>query len=58
MASQYFAWKGSPEYGMNEDELWNCVCQLTSAIQAIHSSNLAVRVIEPSKILLTGTNRY
>ncbi|KAL3422743.1 pab-dependent poly -specific ribonuclease subunit pan3 [Phlyctema vagabunda] len=40
-----------------EPVLWGYIVQLTSAIKAIHDVNLAVRCIEPSKVLLTGKNR-
>lgn len=43
--------------GIKPDLLWSFVSQLTSAIKMVHGSNLAVRVIEASKILLTGKNR-
>jgi len=33
------------------------VCQVAGGIKAAHSKGLAVRVIDPSKILLTGKNR-
>jgi PAB-dependent poly(A)-specific ribonuclease subunit 3 len=37
--------------------LWSYVTQLANAIKAIHSSGLAARVIDASKILVTGKNR-
>ncbi|KAI5302444.1 Protoheme IX farnesyltransferase, mitochondrial [Ascosphaera pollenicola] len=40
-----------------EQVLWSYVTQIASALKAIHSANLAARIIEPSKILLTGKNR-
>ncbi|KAJ3320854.1 PAB-dependent poly(A)-specific ribonuclease subunit 3 [Boothiomyces sp. JEL0866] len=43
--------------GVKEEILWSIICQITSAIKIVHSSNLAVRVIEASKILITGQNR-
>eukprot|EP01134_Creolimax_fragrantissima_P008087 CFRG8087T1 len=42
---------------MQESVLWSYVIQLTSALRVIHASGMACRVIEPSKILLTGRNR-
>lgn len=38
--------------------LWSYVTQLANAIKAIHSSGLAARVIDTSKILVTGKNRF
>ncbi|SOV07975.1 related to Pab1 dependent poly(A)-specific ribonuclease PAN3 [Ustilago sp. UG-2017a] len=40
-----------------ERTLWSYLCQLTSALRSIHSSNLAARCIEASKMLRTGKNR-
>ncbi|KAJ3055482.1 PAB-dependent poly(A)-specific ribonuclease subunit 3 [Rhizophlyctis rosea] len=40
-----------------EKVLWSYITQLASALKTIHSAGLAARVIEPSKILLTGKNR-
>lgn len=40
-----------------EPVLWGYVTQIASALKAIHTVGLAARVIEPSKILLTGKNR-
>lgn len=56
---KYFARPDLSNYsGIRPDVLWSYVTQLTSAIKAVHSAGLAVRVIEASKILLTGQNRY
>ncbi|BDD57380.1 PAB-dependent poly(A)-specific ribonuclease subunit 3 [Monascus purpureus] len=40
-----------------EQVLWGYMTQIANALKAIHSNGLAARVIEPSKILLTGKNR-
>lgn len=40
-----------------EPILWSYVTQIASALKAIHSVGLAARIIDPSKILLTGKNR-
>ncbi|KAI9042969.1 PAN-complex poly(A)-binding subunit PAN3 [Aspergillus affinis] len=40
-----------------EQVLWGYMTQIANGLKAIHSSGLAARVIEPSKILLTGRNR-
>lgn len=42
---------------VTERTLWSYLCQLTSALRSIHSSNLAARCIEASKVLRTGKNR-
>ncbi|PGH28290.1 PAB-dependent poly(A)-specific ribonuclease subunit PAN3 [Polytolypa hystricis UAMH7299] len=42
---------------IQEQVLWSYVTQIASALKAIHSAGLAARVIDPSKILLTGKNR-
>ncbi|KIV82494.1 hypothetical protein PV11_04602 [Exophiala sideris] len=40
-----------------EPVLWSYVVQIASALKAIHSSGLAARLLDPSKILVTGKNR-
>ncbi|KAJ3300231.1 PAB-dependent poly(A)-specific ribonuclease subunit 3 [Borealophlyctis nickersoniae] len=40
-----------------EKNLWTYITQLASALKSIHSAGLAARVVEPSKILVTGKNR-
>ncbi|OBS24055.1 hypothetical protein FPOA_04603 [Fusarium poae] len=40
-----------------ENVLWAYISQIANALQSIHSINLAARCIDPSKIILTHTNR-
>src|SRR4051812_19835928 len=40
-----------------EHVLWSYVTQIASALKTIHSNGLAARVIDNTKILLTGKNR-
>ncbi|KAI4205975.1 MAG: hypothetical protein LQ346_001354 [Caloplaca aetnensis] len=40
-----------------EPVLWGYIVQIASALKAIHSAGLAARVLDASKILLTGENR-
>lgn len=40
-----------------EATLWGYICQITNALKAIHSSGLAARCLELSKIILTDKNR-
>jgi PAB-dependent poly(A)-specific ribonuclease subunit 3 len=40
-----------------EPVLWSYIVQITNALKAIHAAGLAARVIDPSKILVTGKNR-
>ncbi|KAK7535373.1 PAB-dependent poly(A)-specific ribonuclease subunit PAN3 [Phyllosticta citribraziliensis] len=42
---------------VSESVLWSYIVQIASALKAIHSHNLAARLIHPSKILLTSKNR-
>ena len=37
--------------------MWSYMVQISSAIKAVHGSSLAVRCIDPSKIILTDKNR-
>lgn len=41
----------------SEATLWSYLSQLANALNTIHSSNLAARCIEPSKVILTHRNR-
>lgn len=40
-----------------EPVLWGYMTQIANGLKAIHSNGLAARVLEPSKVLLTGKNR-
>jgi PAB-dependent poly(A)-specific ribonuclease subunit 3 len=42
---------------IQERVLWSYVAQICNAIKAIHTSGLAARGLDPSKILITGKNR-
>jgi PAB-dependent poly(A)-specific ribonuclease subunit 3 len=42
---------------ITEPVLWSYVVQIASALKTIHSGGLAARVLDPSKILVTGKNR-
>lgn len=47
--------KSSPP--IPERLLWSYITQLANALKAVHSSGLALRGLDPSRILLTGKNR-
>ena len=38
--------------------LWNYIIQLTGAVRRVHSTDLACRAIDPTKILLISNSRY
>ncbi|KAE8151961.1 PAB-dependent poly(A)-specific ribonuclease subunit pan3 [Aspergillus avenaceus] len=40
-----------------EQVLWGYMTQIANALKAIHSNGLAARILDPSKVLLTGKNR-
>lgn len=40
-----------------ETTIWSYVIQLTGALAVVHAANLAIRVLDPSKVLLTGRLR-
>lgn len=42
---------------ISEDVLWIYIMQIASALKAIHSRGLAARLIDASKVILTGENR-
>ncbi|KAL7419181.1 PAB-dependent poly(A)-specific ribonuclease subunit 3 [Cryptotrichosporon argae] len=43
--------------GLPERVVWSYVVQIANALKAMHSSGLAARNLDPSKILVTGKNR-
>ncbi|KAI9022868.1 hypothetical protein CLU79DRAFT_751087 [Phycomyces nitens] len=47
--------KSSPH--VPESTLWSYITQIASALKSIHSLGLAARVLDPTKILVTGRNR-
>ena len=49
---------GTTNVVIPEATLWSYIIQIASAIQAAHEAGLAVCMVEPTKILLTGKNRY
>lgn len=42
---------------VTEAVLWSYIVQLVSAVKAIHDAGMACRILEPSKILITGKHR-
>ncbi|CZS96504.1 related to poly(A)-specific ribonuclease [Rhynchosporium agropyri] len=42
---------------VSEQILWGYVVQIANAIKSIHAANLAVRCMDPSKVLMTDKNR-
>ncbi|TPX34253.1 hypothetical protein SmJEL517_g03044 [Synchytrium microbalum] len=46
-----------PSNSVPEKTLWSYIVQIASALKTIHAAGLAARVIEPSKVILTGKNR-
>ncbi|CDH54643.1 poly-specific ribonuclease [Lichtheimia corymbifera JMRC:FSU:9682] len=48
---------GSAPTFIPETTLWSYITQIASAMKKVHKAGLAVRSIEPSKILVTGKNR-
>ncbi|KAG9310982.1 hypothetical protein JVU11DRAFT_8860 [Chiua virens] len=49
---------GSTNLVIPEATLWSYIIQIASAIRATHEAGLAVRMLDPTKILVTGKNRY
>ena len=41
-----------------ESLIWAYIVQLSSALRTVHTAGLACRVMDPSKILITGKTRY
>lgn len=49
---------GTTNTVISEATLWSYIIQIASAMRAAHEAGLAVRMVDPTKILLTGKNRY
>ncbi|TCD59959.1 PAB-dependent poly(A)-specific ribonuclease subunit 3 [Steccherinum ochraceum] len=47
----------SSEAKISERTLWSYLIQIASALKAVHDAGLSMRVIDPSKVLITGQNR-
>lgn len=43
--------------GVSESILWSYIIQISAALRVIHSSGLAYRNLEASKILIFGKNK-
>lgn len=50
--------QGSPRTRVSERTIWSIISQLASAIKVVHDAGLAVRIIDSTKILVTGKNRF
>jgi PAB-dependent poly(A)-specific ribonuclease subunit 3 len=63
LAEHHHIGQSRPARGRNHHEpvpeaiLWTYIVQIASALKAIHGNGLAARILDPSKILLTGKNR-
>ncbi|WWC68117.1 uncharacterized protein I206_102038 [Kwoniella pini CBS 10737] len=49
--------RGRTGLPIQERVLWSYITQIANALKAVHSSGLAARNLDPSKILVTGKNR-
>ncbi|KAI9104855.1 hypothetical protein DFS34DRAFT_645550 [Phlyctochytrium arcticum] len=56
LQEKYLETQASPP-AVSEKILWSFLIQMLSALKAIHAAGLAARVIEPSKIIVTGKHR-
>lgn len=43
---------------VSERTIWSYIIQIANALKATHDAGLAVRLIDATKILVTGKNRY
>ncbi|KAJ5819366.1 PAB-dependent poly(A)-specific ribonuclease subunit 3 [Penicillium riverlandense] len=46
-----------PNTHIPEQVIWGYMTQIANAVKSIHTNGLAARVLEPSKVLLSGKNR-
>ena len=52
-----FRSRSTPGGGLIERVLWSYIIQLCSVIKTIHSNGLAVRNVEPSRVIISSKNR-
>ncbi|KAL3894373.1 MAG: hypothetical protein SGCHY_005314 [Lobulomycetales sp.] len=41
----------------SQEQFWSFICQIAGAIDTAHANSLAIRALNPSKVLTTGKNR-
>jgi serine/threonine protein kinase len=56
LQKKYFQ-PGANHSALQEKTIWSYTTQIASALKAIHFAGLACRILDPSKILITGKNR-
>ena len=44
--------------GMSESTLWSFIVQISAALRTIHASGMALRIVNPTKILVVGRGRF
>ena len=49
--------QGNPT-AIPERTLWSYIVQIASAVKRVHDAGLAVRMIDVTKVLITGKNQY
>jgi PAB-dependent poly(A)-specific ribonuclease subunit 3 len=47
-----------PSARIPERTLWTYIVQIANAVKAVHDAGMAVRVLDTTKVLITGKNRY
>ena len=57
IAEKYFSKPYARPARTIEDLVWSFIVQLSNGLKAIHSANLAARVIDKTKVLVTDENR-
>lgn len=50
-------WSTTSENPINEPLIWTYIVQLTAALRALHSKDLAYRQMYPTNILISGKSR-
>lgn len=55
-ASTRYTGRNQPSH-VPESVMWSYIIQIANALKTIHGAGLAARVVDPTKILLTGKNR-
>ena len=56
-SSSRFAGRAQSSSSVTEQVLWSYMVQIANALKAIHGCGLAARLIDASKVILTGKNR-
>src|SRR5690606_28719096 len=57
-SSRHLNQRNNQHHQITEAQIWNYMVQIATALKTIHTAGLAARLIDATKILITGKGRY